>query len=63
MLVRLQLDIPPTVHSVLEHEARRVRLDPEDLIIEALRFAPWFQDALARELPVDTLSLLEGKNV
>lgn len=60
---RWPLDIPTTVRTVVEHEAQRVRLDPEDLIIEALRFAPWFQDALARELPIDALALLDGKKL
>ncbi len=59
----MELDIPPTVRTALEHEAQRVRLDPEDLIIEALRFAPWFQDALARSVPIDAVAVLEGKKL
>lgn len=51
--------LPGIVGRIVEREANRVRLDPEYLIIDALRGAEWFQEALEREPPSEEIDALK----
>jgi hypothetical protein len=55
------LTLPPLAAYTLDRYAARVRLTPEELLLEALRCANWYRDSLARSFPIELLHAPEGE--
>lgn len=49
------VELPPLAAHALRQYARRVELDVETLLLEALREASWFRDAARSSFPLEIL--------